>query len=93
MTTNERENQIRAHALATSLSVYVWNEFAKSLVEFFNERQFLTPKQINAGESMLKKAKENDWSHSDQPIMVMPLIGQEDSKQEAPTFDPNEEPF
>ena len=42
-----REKQKQAHQLCTNLAPYSWNEFAKSLVEFFNERGFLTDKQMD----------------------------------------------
>ena len=86
-----REEQIKAHDLATKLAPYAWNDFAKSLVEFFNKNDFLTPKQIAAGENLVRKAKEGDWSASDEPLKVMPLVGQQEP--EAPTYNPHEEPF
>jgi hypothetical protein len=53
------------------LSHYSWNEFAKSLIDFFNERRFLTAKQIEAGERMLKKAKASDWTRQNPPLPVV----------------------
>tara|TARA_B100001250_G_scaffold321373_1_gene284437 strand:- start:27366 stop:27656 length:291 start_codon:yes stop_codon:yes gene_type:complete len=72
-----REKQKQAHQLCTNLAPYSWNEFAKSLVEFFNERGFLTDKQMDAGERMLRKAKENKWSEGNPPLAVIPIVGQD----------------
>lgn len=87
----DREEQKRAYELAKKLAPFAWNDFAKSLVEFFNKNSFLTMKQITAGENLVRKAKEGDWSVSDEPIKVMPIVGQQET--EAPTYNPNEDPF
>ena len=88
---NDRQQEKIAHELALKLAPYAWNDFAKSLVEFFNKNNFLTPKQITAGENLVRKANEADWKPSDQPLKVLPLIGQEEP--ETPTYNPNEDPF
>ena len=87
----DREEQKRAYELAKKLAPFAWNDFAKSLVEFFNKNSFLTAKQITAGENLVRKAKEADWSVSDEPIKVMPIVGQQET--EAPAYNPNEDPF
>ncbi len=93
------EKQKRAYKLCTQLAPYSWNNFAKSLIDFFNEKSFLTIKQIEAGETMLEKAKANNWTQGDEPIPVMPLVGQKDNElpgevsQPATGVDYDDEPF
>ena len=68
---NKPEDLRKAQELCEGLSHYTWNDFAKSLIEFFNERRFLSAKQIEAGERMLKKAKANDWTRQTPPLPVV----------------------
>ena len=68
---NKPEDLRRAQELCEGLSPFGWNEFAQSLIEFFNERRFLTEKQMEAGERMLKKAKEDDWGVTNPPLPVV----------------------
>tara|TARA_R100000655_G_scaffold1922_4_gene7247 strand:- start:4588 stop:4872 length:285 start_codon:yes stop_codon:yes gene_type:complete len=94
MTEIDYEKQKRAHKLCTQLAPYSWNNFAKSLIDFFNEKGFLTIKQIEAGEGMLKKASEKKWTQGEDPIPVMPIIGQSMDKTEPPiSIEDEEEPF
>ena len=65
------EDLRRAQELCVGLSIFGWNEFAQSLIEFFNEKRFLTKKQMESGERMLKKAKESDWGTSNPPLAVL----------------------
>ena len=78
---NKPEDLRRAQDLCVGLSSFGWNEFAQSLIEFFNERRFLTEKQMQAGESMLKKARENDWGTSNPPL---PVVRLEENELEEP---------
>ena len=65
------EKKRQAHKLAKELAVFGWNNFAQSLVEFYNDRGFLTDKQIEAGRNLISKAKENDWNVSNPPLAVI----------------------
>ena len=81
------EKKRQAYKLATELSVFGWNNFAQSLVEFYNERGFLSPKQIVAGRNLITKARENNWNESNPPLAVIPFEEPEIEAQ------PEEEPF
>ncbi len=81
------EKKRRAFKLATQLAKYAWNDFAKSLVEFYNEAGFLTDKQIIAGRNLVTKAQENQWGESSPPLPVTPF------KEEEVEPEPVEEPF
>ena len=53
----------RDYKLCVRLSKYAgWNEFARSLIEFYNEAGFLTPKQAKAGENLVMKGEQAEWS-------------------------------
>ena len=67
------EKKRQAFKLATELSVFGWNNFAQSLVEFYNERGFLTPKQLEAGRKLVNKGKEAGWNESNPPLAVNPF--------------------
>ncbi len=81
------EKKRQAFKLATELSVFGWNNFAQSLVEFYNERGFLSPKQLEAGRNLIRKAREAGWQESNPPLAVNPFQEQETQPQT------EEEPF
>jgi len=85
---SEIEKKRRAFKLAKQLAKYAWNDFAKSLVEFYNEAGFLTDKQIVAGRNLITKAQANQWGESDTPLPVVPF-----EEEEQTTPEPVEEPF
>ena len=83
----ELEKKRQAFKLATELAGFAWNDFAKSLVEFYNERGFLSPKQLEAGRNLLRKARESGWNESSPPLAVVSF----QEEQSKPPIE--EEPF
>ncbi len=81
------EKKRQAYKLAKQISVFGWNGFAQSLVEFYNERGFLTPKQLEAGRNLLRKGREAGWNESNPPLAVNPF------QEEATKPQTEEDPF
>ena len=94
--TTEIENLKRGQKIANELAFYGWNEFARSLTDFWNERKFLTPKQMDAAERMLEKAKAKQWDKDFKaPLRIeQHWEGEEVSPvPDSVSYVPEEEPF